>query len=104
MNQVEEIARSCGMAPTWEMVDHYASRVAELAFILDQQMGTPCEQIRSAQRIAELEGAIDAYKAEVATCHRNEADRVRYLEVLESIKGGHSKDPQLAAIRALANQ
>ena len=30
LNQVEEIARSCGMSPTWEMVDHYASRVAEL--------------------------------------------------------------------------
>ena len=31
-------------------------------------------------------------------------DAERYREVLESIKGGHSKDPQLDAIRALSSE
>jgi len=33
-------------------------------------------------RVAELEAAAEAYKSEVATCHRNEGDRIRYREAL----------------------
>ena len=38
-------------------------------------------------RVAELEAAVEAYKSEVATCHRNEWDRIRYREALEKIQG-----------------
>ena len=59
MNQVEEIARSCGMSPTWEMVDHYASRVAELeadtAAAFEAHKGTMRDLIDSGIRVAELE-------------------------------------------------
>ena len=55
LNQVEEIARSCGMSPTWEMVDHYASRVAFLEGESEKDLAC----LRSQQiRNADLEALI----------------------------------------------
>lgn len=43
-----------------DRVEAQAKRIAELVAMLDDKTGTPCEQLRLQERIAELEAALAA--------------------------------------------
>lgn len=54
-----------------ELIEHLSNQVRNLSMLLDQQLGTPCEQIRNAEEIARLTRERDDMKRYMVPLHED---------------------------------